>query len=220
MSGTLTSSAQRLPQTIEPASASPTARLDTEYQPFPGEDGRDWRQQHIEIPLMLWLMKLPRHRRVLEIGCGRGVALPVLARRLAPLRLVGVDIAFSFLCEARERVRAAGVSAELIWADARDLPFEDASFDVVIDFGTLFHISRSANGLAQIGRVLAPEGVFVTETRVSQLLSHPVRSRGRSIPWEATSLLAPARTAWLWESRKRIEPLRGASLRGASLRGT
>jgi len=185
---------------------SPGSRLvpESEYQPFPCEGGRDWRQQYLEIPLMLWALGIPRYRRVLEIGCGRGNALPVLARRLWPSRLAGVDIAFSFLSEARERVVQEGVMADLVWADARDLPFPDQSFDIVIDFGTCFHISQAAEAVAQVGRVLVPGGLFVTETRLNQRLSHPVRSRGRTIPWDTASRFVRERDGWLWESRRRM----------------
>jgi ubiquinone/menaquinone biosynthesis C-methylase UbiE len=149
---------------------------------------------------MLHLLRVPRYRRVLEIGCGRGVALPPLARRLEPARLVGVDIAFSLLCEANERVGAQRVTAELLWADARDLPFADETFDVVIDFGTCFHIARPVDALHQIARVLSPGGIFVTETKLNQLLSHPQRSRGRHIPWSRSRGLRRHRRALLWET--------------------
>jgi protein-L-isoaspartate O-methyltransferase len=68
-----------------------------EYQPFPNEGPRNWRQEHVEIPLMLRALGLPRRVRVLEVGCGRGVALPVLAQHLEPARLVGVDVDRSLL---------------------------------------------------------------------------------------------------------------------------
>jgi hypothetical protein len=48
----------------------------------------------------------------------------------------------------------------------------------VFDFGTCYHISEPAAALSEIERVLAPGGRFVTETRLNQLVSHPVRSWG------------------------------------------
>jgi hypothetical protein len=42
--------------------------------------------------------------------------------------------------------------------------------------------------------------------KLSQLLSHPVRTRGRFLPWTAVSLLTPLRRALLWESRRRVSP--------------
>ena len=71
---------------------------ESEYQPFPNESGRNWRQERLEVPMMLAVLKLPRRARVLEVGCGRGIALPVFARLLAPARL---DISCPLLARRR-----------------------------------------------------------------------------------------------------------------------
>lgn len=86
----------------------------------------------------------------------------------------------------------------------RALPFEDGSFDVVIDFGTLFHIALAEAGIAEISRVLTPGGVLVHETKISQLLSHPVRARARRVPWEVEPRLCGQRWAGLWATRVRV----------------
>lgn len=181
----------------------PEIGMEPEYAGFPNETGRNWRQEHVEIPVMLAVLDLPRHGRVLEVGCGRGIGLPPMARRLGPSRLVGLDIDPAFLAEAEQRLAETGTEAELVHGDVRRLPFPDADFDVVIDFGTCFHIARPADALREITRVLAPGGVFATETGLSQLLSHPVRARRRSLPWADAGGLRPWRHAVLWESRRR-----------------
>jgi len=174
-----------------------------EYRPFPNEEGRNSRQASLEVPLMIRALGLPAHGRVLEIGCGRGVALPVLGRLLRPSRLVGLDSEVGFLEEARVRLTAAGVAAELVPGDVRHMPFPDAAFDLVVDFGTCYHIARPETALAEIARVLAPGGLFVHETPLSQVLSHPVRSFGRRIPWRLGPSLERHRTALLWSARRR-----------------
>jgi ubiquinone/menaquinone biosynthesis C-methylase UbiE len=176
---------------------------DREYRPFPNEEGRNSRQSSLEIPLMIHALGLAVGGRVLEVGCGRGVALPVLARLLRPSHLVGLDAEAEFLAEARSRLDDAGITAELIPGDVRRMPFPDAAFDLVVDFGTCYHIARAETALAEITRVLAPGGLFVHETPVSQLLSHPVRSFGRRIPWRLAPLLERQRTALLWSVRRR-----------------
>jgi ubiquinone/menaquinone biosynthesis C-methylase UbiE len=174
-----------------------------DYRPFPNEGSRNWRQEHIEIPLMLRTLGLPRGGRVLEIGCGRGVALPALAQHLAPARLVGLDIDRSLIEQAVRRVRTTAIRAELVAGDVRQLPFPDRHFDLVIDFGTCFHIARADEALREVSRILAAGGIFATETKLNQLFSHPVRSRGRVIPWSAAAALAPRSHAGLWQSRWR-----------------
>lgn len=180
----------------------PQPPAESTYLPFPDEAGRNWRQEYLEIPVMLRALDLPRGGRVLEVGCGRGVALGPLARRLAPAHLVGVDIDGAILKAAKE----AGVAADLVVADVHHLPFPDGNFDVVIDFGTCFHVARPDAALREIGRVLVVGGVLATEMKFSQVLSHPIRTRGRFLPWTAVPMLAPLRRALLWESRRRVAP--------------
>jgi ubiquinone/menaquinone biosynthesis C-methylase UbiE len=152
---------------------------------------------------MTRLLRLPRGARILEIGCGRGIGLAELGRRLEPQRLVGLDIDSSFLEEAREHLDRAGTRAELVQADARRLPFPPASFDVVIDFGTCYHIAFASHAVSEVHRVLVHGGLFVHETRWAQLLSHPVRSFGRAMPHSAGPNLVSRRWACFWCARER-----------------
>ncbi|MFN2317051.1 MAG: class I SAM-dependent methyltransferase [Gemmatimonadales bacterium] len=152
---------------------------------------------------MIAALGLPQHARILEVGCGRGVALPVLEERLRPTRLVGIDIDPALLTIAGQQNQDLGAKVEVTLGDVRALPFPDADFDLVIDFGTCYHISRAGEALREIVRVLTPGGSFVTETRLSQLLSHPIRSRLRPLPWAAAPGLRRHRRALLWERRQR-----------------
>jgi ubiquinone/menaquinone biosynthesis C-methylase UbiE len=172
-----------------------------EYRPFPNDDGKNTRQAELEVPALVRAMGLPRGARILEVGCGRGIALPVLDRLCAPSRLVGLDVDGELLTEAAENLHEAGTRAELCCGDVRRMPFADEAFDVIIDFGTLYHIARSPAAVDEIARVLAPGGTFVYETKASQLLSHPVRSHGRRLPALAPHGLRRRRWAMLWASR-------------------
>jgi ubiquinone/menaquinone biosynthesis C-methylase UbiE len=190
----------------DPAVASPPLPplpvRDERYRPFPNEAGRNARQAALEVPLMVRALGLPRGARILEVGCGRGVALPVLARLCRPRRLAGLDIDLALLAEATERLRREAVAAQLVPGDVRAMPFEDASFDVVIDFGTCYHVTRPAAALREIARVLAPGGCLVHETPLSQLLAHPVRAFGRRLPWRAVPAFRVERRALLWTRRR------------------
>lgn len=75
--------------------------------------------------------------RVLDVACGTGnLAIPA-ARHGAVVG--GVDIASNLIAQARERAKAESVSAEFTEGDAEDLPFADASFDLVMTmFGAMF----------------------------------------------------------------------------------
>lgn len=178
-----------------------------EYRPFPNEEGRNSRQTQWEIPVLVKALRLPPDVRILEVGCGRGIALPVLDRLCTPRRLAGLDIDGELLMEAADNLREQGTGAELHRGDVRQMPFADDAFDVVIDFGTLYHIARSQTALEEIARVLAPGGIFVYETKASQFLSHPVRSRGRRLPALARHGLRHRRWAMLWASRTKAHEL-------------
>ena len=180
-----------------------------DYMPFGNVETRNGLQALLEIPLMIRALKLPRGAQVLEIGCGRGVALPVLDDRLEPVELIGLDIDDILLAEARERVRNTCTYATLVEGDVRDLPFEVGRFDLVIDFGTCYHVSDTMDGrreaLCEVARVLRPGGLFVHETRAAQRLAHPLRSFGRALPWWTVPSLVPDRSAVLWAARRKID---------------
>jgi SAM-dependent methyltransferase len=161
-------------------------------------EARNILQTAVEVPLLWRLMEVPEGVRILEVGCGRGVALPALVALRRPRQLVGVDTDPELLVVARHAIARDRLPAEVVRADVRSLPFADRSFDVVIDFGTCYHIPQSEHAVAEIERVLAPGGRFVTETRASQALAHPIRTSGRGLPWRAAPRLERTLRAVLW----------------------
>jgi len=172
------------------------------YEPFPNLSHRNFLQESIEVPIFVRALGLHRGARVLEVGCGRGVALPVISRMLQPTLLVGLDIEHLFLREAEAR---CGDRVDILaCADLRAMPFPDSSFDVVIDFGTCYHVGHPRRAITEITRVLAHEGVFATETRFSQLLAHPIRTRGRRLPLRASHALRRRRHAGLWATYMKL----------------
>lgn len=185
---------------------------DEQYAAFGNVETRNGLQELVEIPLLLRALALPMGGRVLEVGCGRGVALPVLTERLAPEALVGIDVDAALIAVAADRIRrwrtrpAGQVTVHV--ADVRDLPFESGSFDLVIDFGTCYHVGGGRVGarlaLQEISRVLRRDGLFVHETRVAQGLAHPVRSFGRTLPWGGVPELVVERHAVLWSARRKV----------------
>lgn len=171
------------------------------YLPFPDVARRNVTQELLEVPALVHSLSIPTGARILELGCGRGVALVPLARLCEPRCLTGVDIDSGLLLDAQRRLEERGVEAELVCADARELPFADRSFDVVIDFGTCYHIDHPESALREVARVLVDGGMFVYETRISQLLAHPVRSATRRLPGLDAPKFRVNRTALLWSSR-------------------
>lgn len=97
-------------------------------------------------------------QEVLEIGMGLGTDLVRFAR--AGARVSGVDLTPRAIELARRRLAHEGLDGDLRVADAEDLPFDDASFDVVYSWGVLHHTPDTARAVAEALRVLRPGGRF------------------------------------------------------------
>src|SRR5262249_24982511 len=123
-------------------SRSQETTVEQEYQSFPEIQGRDDLQVRLEVPLLLRSLRLPAGGRLLEVGCGSGAALLELIRRLHPAYAVGVDIDRALLDGSRARFAEAHTAADFFQVDVRALPFVDESFDLIVDFGTCYHIGR------------------------------------------------------------------------------
>jgi len=75
--------------------------------------------------------------RVLDVAAGNGNATLAAARRFA--QVTSTDYVPTLLDKGRERARAEGLTVQFQVADAEELPFADASFDVVLStFGAMF----------------------------------------------------------------------------------
>jgi ubiquinone/menaquinone biosynthesis C-methylase UbiE len=117
---------------------------------------------------------------VLDAGCGSGVVTRELARRVGLAgRVVGLDPSSVMLAFAQEIAAQEGVhhQIEFCVGDVRALPFEDASFDVVVAVTTLAHTTNAESALPGLLRVLRPGGrigIFDLDT-TSWVISHPDR---------------------------------------------
>ena len=173
----------------------------SEYRPFPDDARRNTLQALAEIPALVALLAVPTGGRVLEIGCGRGNALRPLRDALRAAAVVGLDLDRSLL-----EVGAAALARDavgLVCADARLLPFADEAFDLVVDFGTCYHIGDPDRALREIARVLRWGGHFVAESRLSQLVAHPDGFSGARLPWAAAPALVLVRHAGMWSLSRR-----------------
>lgn len=96
--------------------------------------------------------------RVLEIGIGSGLNLAHYPN--AVTRVIGVDPSPGLLRLAAEASGRPGLETELVEGRAEALPLEDASVDCAIATWTLCSVSDPRRALAEIRRVLRPDGVL------------------------------------------------------------
>lgn len=117
-----------------------------------------------------------RGSRVLDLGCGHGMASVVLARRGACV--TATDLSAGYVNETRQRAIANGVRIEALVADAHELPLPEESFDAIWGSAILHHLDQTAMA-RELHRLLVPGGVAVF-----------------CEPWSGNPLLRLAR-AWL-----------------------
>lgn len=101
-------------------------------------------------------------QRVLDVACGTGVVALTAARLGA--RVTGLDLTPELLERAYENSRLAGVDIDWHEGDAEKLPFDAATFDVVLSqFGHMF-APRPDLVVAEMLRVLKPSGTIACST--------------------------------------------------------
>jgi len=98
---------------------------------------------------------------VLEAGCGVGAQTVTLAQRSPGARFVSVDVSADSVAEAKRVTEAAGVTnVHFQQADIFTVPFTPESFDHVFVCFVLEHLSRPAEALAILNRLLRSEGTM------------------------------------------------------------
>lgn len=135
-----------------------------------------------------------------DVGCGTGRALPALRDSVGPDgRVIGLELTPQMLAQARTAGWAKSADL-LLLADARRLPFADASVHAAFAAGLVNHLPDPVAGLAELARVTRPGGLLV--------IFHPVgraalaARHGRTISPDEILSPAPLRraaTATGWE---------------------
>ena len=122
-----------------------------------------------------------RSIRILEVGCGSGANLWMLAKE--GFSVFGLDSSEAGLEIARAHLQDKwGVQANLECGSVTTLPYESSFFDAIIDVVTLQHLNLqdSASALAEIRRVLKPAGLFFSY-RISDASSAFLNSGGEFV---------------------------------------
>jgi arsenite methyltransferase len=153
--------------------------------------------------------------RVLDVGCGHGLMLIAAAKRLTTGKAIGVDIwrredqAGNSAAATLENVRAEGVQdrVELKAGDARQLPFESATFDVIVSSWALHNIydrQERERAIREVARVLKPGGhLLIVDIKHTDEYARLLAESGLSdIERHGPNFLFVTPTHWLTATKK------------------
>jgi ubiquinone/menaquinone biosynthesis C-methylase UbiE len=148
----------------------------------------------------LWVINTPYRRilaaagitaqdHVLDLGCGIGNILMALSERIAFTQpAVGIDVSPALIELGRRDIHRAGLDGriDLQVASATSLPFESASFDVVVTSHVIKHLDDDAlvQALSELARILRRGGRFLLWEFKKSPLSAPlfISARATGLP--------------------------------------
>lgn len=120
------------------------------YEPYVGRWSR-----LVAAGFLDWLEVRPGCRW-LDVGCGTGALSETILSRADPAEVRGIDQSEGFVKYAQQRLEDPRFKAEI--GDARTLPFEDGSFDVVVSGLVLNFVPDLGGAARELARVVKPSG--------------------------------------------------------------
>jgi len=144
---------------------------------------------------------LRSNQRVLDVAAGNGNATLAAARRFGDV--VSTDYVGALLERGRERAKADRLPVTFQEADAEDLPFAEASFDVVLStFGVMFTPNQE-QAASELIRVCRPGGkIGMANWTPDGFIGQLFKTIGKYVP-PAPGAKSPA----LWGSKARLDSL-------------
>jgi SAM-dependent methyltransferase len=134
-----------------------------------------------------------RYRRVLDVGSGTGFFILNLWLAGFVGEAHACDISPGMLAACVESARHVGCDLSVRTADAEQLPYEDACFDLVIGHAILHHLPEPRAALQEMHRVLVPGGELLIAGEPTRTGDRLARGVGRVTwkAWRAAARVAP-----------------------------
>jgi ubiquinone/menaquinone biosynthesis C-methylase UbiE len=109
----------------------------------------------------------PDRKKILDVGCGGGQSAIRLKLRYPHLEVTGMDLSAEQIARARHRAQAKALPIVFEVADAQNLPYPAAAFDIVFSFGSAKHWPDPLSGFKECWRVLKPGGELLVADATS-----------------------------------------------------
>lgn len=170
-----------------------------------------WHRQVTERMAELVLATVPTPVRALDVGCGTGALLRMLAARLPEaVEFVGVDAARGMVAAGRS-LPDLDPRIELVQATAERLPFRTASFDLVVSTTSFDHWADQLRGLEECARTLGDDGRLVLADLFGGWLAPTTvlgrRGRTRTIRQASRLLVAAGFSVLSWQRLYNLGPI-------------
>jgi len=148
------------------------------FNRWAGTYDRHWMQRIIFGPIQRTVLQMAaeqvgRPGAILDVGCGTGKLLKSAEARFPGAKLVGVDAAIEMVKYAQTSNPTGTIQFQR--ATAEELPFPNASFELVFSTMTFHHWSNQTKGIAEVARVLTPGGRWLLADFVASGFLSPVR---------------------------------------------
>ena len=140
------------------------------------------------VPTFKEHFSLSSESSLLDIGCAKGFMLHDIAEEISGITLKGIDISEYAIANAIE-----GIKPNIQVADARELPFEDNSFDVVISINTVHNLEKDelAIALQEIERVSKGKSFITVDAYNSE------EEKERMYAWNLTAKTIMSVDEWV-----------------------
>lgn len=120
--------------------------------------GEGMEREHLPIVLpMLEIMRIAPDEAVLDVGCGIGWLVRLIAAQVPRGRAAGIDLSDEMIRQARE-LSAGQERVQFEAGSAERIPFPDASFNRVVSIESAYYWPDPGAGIREIHRVLEPGG--------------------------------------------------------------
>ena len=119
--------------------------------------------------------------RILDVACGAGQTAIPMAQ--AGAKVTGIDIATNLIEQARARAQVENLDAHFDEGDAEMLPYEDASFDIVVSLIGAMFAPRPELVAAELKRVCRPGGkIIMGNWTPSGFVGQMFKTHGKHVP--------------------------------------